>query len=821
LSPPPAGGAALRLPWHRRLEARVALLLGLLVAGALTAVLSFTIGTVSRESRERAVGELESARTAFYSLLESRAAAADTLTTLVTELPILRAHLTDSRLAADRATVEQMADEYRGQLGAGFTVVTDREGRWLASPGWRSDQVEAAPLVEAIAAARRGARARAFVESGNALYLVIAAPARFADEVLGTFVVGYELTDDLAQELARLAQCEVLLLAGSRIAATSLRERAHTDTLALAARAGYAPVGVLPELSRIGAYRYVGGTFLLSPDDRAAAPGRLVLLADWQPTQVFIDQLRDRFLIGGLVVFGLALIGGLVFSRHVSEPLREIAIAASDIAAGNLSMELKARGSAEAVTVAKAFNEMSASLRAAQHRLMHDAIHDPLTRLPNRILFLERLNRAISRRVRHRDYLFAVLFVDLDRFKHVNDSLGHAAGDEMLIKFSERLAATVRRDDVVSRMSMGTEEAPEANTLARFGGDEFVVLLDDIREPIDAVRVAERIQAMAAEPLQLGSQEVFASPSIGVAVSATEHRSADELLRDADLAMYRAKASGGGRYAVFDARMHHAAVERLRLETELRHAVERREFRVWYQPIVSLGTRQVTGFEALVRWQHPERGLLAPGAFLPVAEEIGLITQIDEWILAEACRQGREWQLASRDGRGPTLSVNLSAKSLGSPDLVARVARVLSETGLRAAALRLEVTESVAVADPGRVRTMLQDLRTLGVRVSLDDFGTGYCSLSYLQQFPVDTLKIDRSFIARIQGHEESEGEIVRLIISLAHTLGIEVVAEGTETAAQVEYLARLGCGFAQGFYFSRPMEPAQVSVRETHLSIS
>ena len=520
----------------------MALLLGLLVAGALTAVLTFTIGLVSRESRERAVNELEAARTAFYSLLESRAASAHTLTTLVTELPIFRAHLIDSRLAGDRATIELMADGYRQQLGASFAVVTDRAGQWLASPGWPASESQPVALSAAISAAHGGARDRVFLDRGGALYLVVAAPARFADEVLGTLAVGYELTDTLAQELARLAQCEVLLLAGPRIAATSLRERGHSDTLSLAGRAASASVGVLPELARIGAYRYVGGTFSLSPDGVADAPGRLVLLADWQPTQVFVDQLRDRFLLGGLVVFGLALAGGLVFSRRVSEPLREIAAAATDIASGNLSMELTARGSAEAVTVARAFNEMSASLRAAQHRLMHDAIHDPLTHLPNRMLFMERLTRAISRRVRHPDYLFAVLFVDLDRFKHVNDSLGHAAGDQLLITFSERLAATVRRDDVVSRISVQPEPASEPNTLARFGGDEFVVLLDDIREPIDAVRVAERIQAMAAEPLQLAAQEVFASRQHRRRRSSSEHRSADELLRDADLAMYRAKA---------------------------------------------------------------------------------------------------------------------------------------------------------------------------------------------------------------------------------------------------------------------------------------
>jgi EAL domain-containing protein (putative c-di-GMP-specific phosphodiesterase class I) len=326
---------------------------------------------------------------------------------------------------------------------------------------------------------------------------------------------------------------------------------------------------------------------------------------------------------------------------------------------------------------------------------------------------------------------------------------------------------------------------------------------------------------MAAEPLQLGAQEVFTSPSIGVAVSSAEHQTADEVLRDADLAMYRAKASGGGRYAVFDAAMHHAAVERLRLETELRRAVERREFRVWYQPIVSLGSRRVVGYEALARWQHPERGLLGPGAFMAVAEEIGLITQIDEWMLAEACRHGAEWQRAHRAGGAPTLSVNLSAKSLGSPDLVERVAKVLASTGLPAAALRLEVTETVAVTDAVRVRDMLQEVRALGVRVSLDDFGTGYCSLSYLQQFPVDTLKIDRSFVSRIDDRGNGEGEIVRLIVSLARTLGIEVVAEGIETEAQVEYLARLGCGFAQGFYFSRPLEAEEIAAREANLLIS
>ncbi|MCC7179659.1 MAG: EAL domain-containing protein [Acidobacteria bacterium] len=802
------------LPWHRRLEARVAVAVALLVAGALGALLLITIQMVSTESRQRAEVELESARAAFYSLLENRAASGIAVAELVTELPVFRAHLTDRRLAADRPTIEAMADTYRQQLGAQFLVVTNAEGTWLASPGWGGHEGPAAPeLEQAIGSARAGTPRSVIASQSGELFLIATAPARFASEVLGTLSVGYQLTDDLARQLARLAKCEVILLAGSRIAATSLVERDHPDVAPLVTEALAVPVGILPELRRVGGEQYFGGTFSL----RAAAPspgsGRLLLLADWQPTRLFVERLRDRFLTGGLVVFGLALAGGLIFSRRVSRPLRDIATAASDIAGGNLALQLPVHGSAEEVTVATAFNEMSASLRAAQDRLIHDAIHDPLTRLPNRVLFKERLDRAMARRVRHPDYRFAVLFIDLDRFKHVNDSLGHTAGDQLLVAFADRLATTVRREDIVTRLKADQSGNPEANTLARFGGDEFVVLLDDIREPIDAVRVAERVQTVAAQPLSVADHEVFASPSIGVAVSSPGHRTGDELIRDADLAMHRAKAAGGSCYAVFDAAMHEAAVERLRLETELRRAVERREFRLWYQPIVSLSDRRIAGFEALIRWEHPERGLLLPATFLHVAEELGVIHHIDEWALHEACRQGQAWRRAHPSAMAPTMSVNLSAKALGSNGLVTRVADVLDATGFPAEALRLEVTESAAISDADRVRVVLQDLRALGARVSLDDFGTGYCSLSYLQHFPVDTLKIDRSFVARIGGVDEGEGEIIRLIVSLAHTLGLEVVAEGTETRAQVEYLAALGCGYGQGYYFARPAGAAEVRI--------
>jgi predicted signal transduction protein with EAL and GGDEF domain/archaellum component FlaG (FlaF/FlaG flagellin family) len=792
------------LPWYRQLAAQVAIAVTLLVAAALAAVLVITAQMVSSQSRSRASAEIDAARRAFDSLLENRASAAMTQTLLVTELPIFRAHLTDTRLASDHATIDAMADGYRRQLEADFSIVSDANGRWLASPGWVGrDDPPPAGLSGAIEQARAGTNARAVAGQGNQLFLVVSVPARFADEILGTLTVGYRLTDRLASELARLAQCEVILLSNDRPAATSLDAAGLADMPALVADAAGGAFGVLPDLRRLGDHRYVGGVFPLTRDPNASSVGRLVLLADWEPTQQFIDQLRERVLAGGLLVFAVALVGGVIFSRRLIRPLHDIAAAASDIAAGNLALQLPVRGSAEAISVARAFNDMSTSLRVARERLVHDAIHDHLTHLPNRLLFMERLQRAMNRRKRYPEYIFAVLFIDIDRFKQVNDSLGHAAGDRLLMGFAERLAGAVRRDDTVSRLP-ATEPEAAPNTLARFGGDEFVVLLDDISEPIDAVRVAERIQRVAARAITVNGHDVFVTPSIGVAVSASSHTSSEDVVRDADLAMHRAKTGGGGGYAVFDAAMHLAAAERLQLETELRRAVERQEFRLWYQPIVSLIDRRVAGYEALIRWQHPTRGLLGPGAFLEVAEDIGVIAQIDEWVLPEACRQAEAWRRTRADGDRLTVSVNLSSKAFGNASLVSVVDGALRQTGLPAGSLRLEVTETAAIADTTQVRGVLAGLRELGVRVSLDDFGTGYCSLSYLQQFQVDTLKIDRSFVSRI-GQGDDHAEIIRMIVSLARTLGLEVVAEGTETIEQVEYLASLGCGYAQGYYFAKP----------------
>jgi len=815
------------IAWHRRLEARVAAGVTILVALSLGALLLATTKAVTSRSLTRASEDLDVARAAFYRSLDSRTQSAAALTRLVTELPIFRAHINDAQLSADAATITEMADGYRQQLNAHFTIVTDARGRWMGSPGLPGGGARARELDAAIQSAVAGTPRRDIVPVDDRLFLVVSEPAKFGEEVLGTMTVGFALDDAVAQELAVATRCDVNLVSGTRLAASSLRgqKRAALAEVLASAGAGAAPVDPSTGLRTIGGDRYVEGMFPLlndRPVDSARSSGvaqgrpeqlnHLILLQDWRPTQQFRDELLRQFFGAGAMVFGFALAGALIFSRRMSRPLREIAAAAQDIAAGNWARQVPVSGSAEATDVAVAFNGMTTSLRRAQERLLHDAFHDHLTQLPNRALFMDRLQRAITRRTRHPEYIFAVLFVDLDRFKTVNDSLGHPAGDRLLLEIAQRLTGALRRDDTVSRPAVVARQDHADDTLARVGGDEFTILLEDIRNPSDAVRIAERIQQAVGSPILLDRQEVFVTASVGIAISGAIGCAGEDLLRDADIAMYRAKAAGGDRCAVFDATMHENAVQRLQLETDLRRAVERQEFRLQYQPIVSLDNHRIVGFEALIRWQHPEQGLLSPASFLKVAEETGLIARIDQWVLREACSQARRWHEESPDGPAISVSVNLSAQAFGQNDLVRQVSDVLRETGLAPSGLRLEITESVAMADAERARTVLVALKALGVRISLDDFGTGYSSLSYLQGFPVDTLKIDRSFVIGTDRNDECR-EIIRTIVNLARTLRLDVIAEGAETAAQVEFLEGLDCRFLQGYFFSRPMALDQLSV--------
>jgi PAS domain S-box-containing protein len=445
--------------------------------------------------------------------------------------------------------------------------------------------------------------------------------------------------------------------------------------------------------------------------------------------------------------------------------------------------------------------------KRAEEMLAHNAFHDGLTNLPNRALFMDRLQHALTLSKKHPNYKFAVLLIDVDEFKIINDSLGHTAGDEVLIQIGQRLKDAVRRADTVSRprMSEGPGRPTNDDTLARLGGDEFTILLDDIRDPIEAVRVAERVQAELAAPFAVNQERIVLSASIGIAFSASPHDRAEDLVRDADIAMYRAKRAGKARCEVSDAAMHANALKRLRLETDLRKALDQGEFRIHYQPMVSLQTGKITGFEALTRWQRPE-GLLSPIEFIGVAEEIGLIIPMNRQLLREACQNLRSWQSEFPSSPPLTMSVNITPREFAQPDLVSEIRKSLEQTGVDPGCLQLEIIETTAMGDAERSGHVLADLKALGVRLSIDDFGTGYSSLSRLRRIPVDTLKIDRAFISHMDSDPES-CEIVRAIIMLAHNLGLKVVAEGTETKEHINLLKQLNCEMAQGYFFSRPVD--------------
>jgi diguanylate cyclase (GGDEF)-like protein/PAS domain S-box-containing protein len=433
--------------------------------------------------------------------------------------------------------------------------------------------------------------------------------------------------------------------------------------------------------------------------------------------------------------------------------------------------------------------------------ITEDKVADPLTNLPNRVLFIDRLERALERAKRDRDLRFAVLFLDLDRFKVINDSLGHLIGDQLLIAVARRLEACLRSGDSIARLS-------GQSTVARLGGDEFTILLEDIQDLANAVGVAERIQKELAVPFRLNGTEVFTSASIGITLGPAGYGLPDEMLRDADAAMYTAKAGGKARYEVFDAAMRARALARLQLESDLRRALERQEFCLHYQPILALKPERLVGFEALVRWQHPQRGLLPPTEFVPLAEETGLIVPLGWWVLREACRQTSAWQARFPSDPPLMVSVNLSSKQFLQAELAAEIERLLGETGLDPHSLKLEITETVIMDDPESASGMLAHLRALGVQVCIDDFGTGYSSLNYLHRIPVDTLKIDRSFVRQMDSAEENM-QIVQSIVGLAHNLAIDVIAEGVETEAQRDQLAALDCEYGQGYLFSRPVDRA------------
>ncbi len=436
--------------------------------------------------------------------------------------------------------------------------------------------------------------------------------------------------------------------------------------------------------------------------------------------------------------------------------------------------------------------------KAAEEKLRLAALHDKLTQLPNRALLTERLSAAITRSKQEPDYKFAVLFLDFDRFKIINDSLGHEVGDLLLVSIAERLTTNLRSGDTA--LSFGDGHVP-----ARLGGDEFVILLDGLANVSDAPVVAERIQAALSTPHVIGGHDVISTASIGIVTSDGHYDRAEDILRDADTAMYHAKTTGKARHVVFDDHMHQEAVQRLQLEEDLRRAVDRQEFSLDYQPIIALSTGRLIGFEALIRWKHPQRGNVPPDEFIGLSEEIGLILPMGTWALAEAARQLKQWHEQFPTDPPLTMNVNLSKRQLRQGDLVEIVKGIVRDTGVDPRWLKLEVTESVIMDSPEHITNVLQQLKDLGVGLCMDDFGTGHSSLSCLHRFPIDVMKIDRTFVLNTDGNREYAA-VIHAIITLAHTLHMTVVGEGVETAGQLAQLQALECDWAQGNYFSKSM---------------
>ncbi|MCF3608322.1 EAL domain-containing protein [Planktothrix agardhii 1033] len=490
-----------------------------------------------------------------------------------------------------------------------------------------------------------------------------------------------------------------------------------------------------------------------------------------------LDDVLDK--VKGFQVGGVDYITKpFQFEEVLIRVQNQLALRAAELEIRVLNAELEAR-----------VKERTQELEVANTQLLEMALHDSLTGLPNRALLMTDLRRSIHQAKANLNYQFAVLFLDCDRFKVVNDSLGHLVGDELLILIAHRLSCYVK---------------PQ-NTLARLGGDEFAILLTEIPNFHDVTTLSDQILQCFSQPFNLERHEIFINASIGIVIGNCEYNEPEHLLRDADTAMYRAKALGKGQYHLFDPVMHTAALERLQLETDLRRGIEQEELVVHYQPIVSLITGRISGFEALVRWRHPKRGLIPPGLFIPIAEETGLITAIGYWVLSESCHQLRTWQQQNSIDPNLFVSVNLSVKQFAQPNLLEQIDQVLEHSQLSPDCLKLEITESAIMDNHQDVATILKELRKRRILISIDDFGTGYSSLSYLHSFPVDTLKIDKSFVQRLNLTSENIG-LIPVIISLAKTMNMSVIAEGIELPEQLKILRELNCGLGQGYFFAKPL---------------
>ncbi len=509
-----------------------------------------------------------------------------------------------------------------------------------------------------------------------------------------------------------------------------------------------------------------------------------------------IQQNTQTTIIICAIAIGLSALIGIYVARQITKPILKLANAVSNLANQEDGVIIPEEGIEELQILAKSFNTMSSQLESTFIDLHHSAYHDSLTNLPNRSAFLFSLENRIAHRQVEPDYLFALLFLDLDRFKLVNDSLGHLIGDLLLVNVAKRLESCLRKTDMLSR----------------FGGDEFIILLHEIPHIDFAKQFAERLQKVLSQPFELDGNQIYTSASIGIVSPLNSTGSPQDLLRDADIALYQAKQDGKACSRMFDAAMHDDASALMQLEMDLRRAIALpisiEEFEVYYQPVIDIKDLSIVGCEALVRWNHPTRGLLNPGLFLSVASDMGAIATIDWWVLKQACQQMQYWLKTYPHISLKQVSVNLSSILFMQPNWIEKIDRILLETGLERKHLKLELVESTLMDSTDATRTALEELRKSGINIDIDDFGTGYSSLSYLWRFPLDAIKIDRSFIINL---EKKNLEIVKVVILLAHNLGMQTVAEGVETARQLEILRDLGCDRAQGYFFSPPVPATEI----------
>jgi diguanylate cyclase (GGDEF)-like protein len=656
-------------------------------------------------------------------------------------------------------------------------TIYDRVGAEVVNVGAPvGDRIDASLFAAGLA----GSTSSQAVVDPDGLVVLASTPIRQAGEVVGVLVVGSNLKGaDLAQ-LEHQQGAQLAVFQDGVLATTTARDPALLRALGAARLRGGGAGGLTDRLE----------PFHLHPTVRRLGPdGALVALSSTADLSRFSSERKVVLVAAGALLLAVLALIAFFLTRTVLRPLEAMAGATRRMIDGDYSRRVATSRIPELDTLATGVNHLAERVEAQLRDLSHQAFHDAVTGLPNRALFLDRLDHALAR-ARRTDSFVVVLFLDLDNFKVVNDSLGHEAADQLLVAVGERLRECVRAED----------------TLARLGGDEFTVLLEEVGNMSDALAAVARIETLFDRPFDVAGKEVFSSASIGLTSSRGGRTDSAAMIREADMAMYRAKANGKARVEVFDETMSEEMEERLALQTELRHAIPRGDLRVHYQPIVDLATGEQTDVEALVRWEHPERGLIPPLSFIPLAEESGLIVPLGQWVLTEACRQVKAWQ--DEHGIALGLSVNLSPRQFQHPGLVDDVAAVLADTGLEPESLRLEITENVVAEDVEDVRSIMQALSELGVKLVIDDFGVGYSSLVYLKRLPVRGLKIDRTFIADMDRSPEDLA-IVEAMTTVARTLGLDVTAEGVESVDQLTRLRALGCERAQGYHFARPQPPA------------